>query len=194
MHNNKLFEGLEIGDLKRLLRNELHIDQFKSKMGDDADVIVLSFKIKDKEPALDLVDFVEKGYDWVLDGDISSGEKADGDYLVFVEMPRDRDAPDRIMRLIADTNNLTALKMEDWHWKYHKELKDYDMTEERLAAVIPLTVEAYNTKFGIESEEAVQEDIHTELDHLRAVAGVTVTTTAPKNDFTESLRIAAGIK
>jgi hypothetical protein len=172
----------------------LHVDQFKSKMGTDVDVIVLSFKIKDKEPAVDLVDFIEKGYEWVLDSDISSGEKQDGDYLVFVELPRDKDAPDRIMRLIADTNNLSKLKMEDWHWKYHKELKDYDLTEERLAAVIPLTAEAYNVKFGIKPEEAVQEDIHTELDNLRAVAGVKVTTVAPVNAYTDSLRIAAGIK
>jgi hypothetical protein len=193
MHN-KILETVEQGDLARLLRNELHVDQFKSKMGTDVDVIVLSFKIKDKEPAVDLVDFIEKGYEWVLDSDISSGEKQDGDYLVFVELPRDKDAPDRIMRLIADTNNLSKLKMEDWHWKYHKELKDYDLTEERLAAVIPLTAEAYNVKFGIKPEEAVQEDIHTELDNLRAVAGVKVTTVAPVNAYTDSLRIAAGIK
>jgi hypothetical protein len=185
MHNN-LVEGLERNDLARLLRNELHIDQFKSKMGDDADVIVLSFKIKDKEPALDLVDFIEKGYDWVLDGDISSGEKEDGDYLVFVELARDKNAPDRIMRLISDTNNISGLQTTDWHWKYHKELKDYKMSEEQIAAVVPLTPEDYREKMDRKATA--------ELDHMKATAGVKVTTTAPKDDFTESLRIAAGIK
>ena len=192
---NKLFEGLEAGDLKRLLRNELHIDQFRSKMGDDSDVIVLSFKIKDKDPALDLVDFIEKGYDWVLDGDISSGEKEDGDYLVFVEMARNADAPGHIMHLLSDINNLVDFDLADWHWKYHKELKDYPMTDETLKAVVPLTAEDYDAKFGTKDEpEEVEEDIHTELDYLRATAGVKVNTTAPKNDHTESLRIAAGIK
>ena len=38
MHNNQLNENLEGGDLKRLVHDELHIDEFKSKMGDDADV------------------------------------------------------------------------------------------------------------------------------------------------------------
>jgi hypothetical protein len=38
-----------------------------------------------------------------------------------------------------------------------------------------------------------QEDIHVELDKLKAVAGVKVDTKAPKNEYTESLRIAAGI-
>ena len=192
---NKLFEGLEAGDLNRLLRNELHIDQFRSKMGDDKDVIVLSFKIKDKEPALDLVDFVEKGYDWVLDGDISSGEKEDGDYLVFVELQRSADAVGHIIHLINDINNLVDYELADWHWKYHKEIKDYPMSEETLKAVVPLTAEDYTAKFGTKDEpEEVEEDIHTELDHMRSIAGVKVTTTAPKNDHTESLRIAAGIK
>lgn len=189
----KLLESLERNDLNRLLRDEIHIDQFKSKMGDDSDVIVLSFKIKDKEPALDLVDFIEKGYDWVLDGDLSSGEMSDGDYLVFVELARTPEAVEHILHLVSDITNLVDFDMADWHWKYRKELKDYDLTAETLTAVIPLTADAYNVKFGDKTEEPVQEDIHTELDKLRAIAGITVNTTAPKNAHTEALRIAAGI-
>jgi multimeric flavodoxin WrbA len=185
MHNN-INESVERGDLKRLLHNELHIDQHRSKMGEDADIIVLSFKIKDKEPAADLVDFIEKGYDWVLDSDISSGELDDGDFLVFVEMERDTTAPDKIMRLIGDVNNLSDMKMSDWHWKYHKELKDYDMTEESLTAVLPLTQEEYKQKMDRKN--------NAHLDQLRTDAGVEVKTTAPVDEFTESLRIAAGIK
>ena len=64
-HSNKLFEGLEAGDLARLIHPELHVDEFKSKLGDDADVVVVSFKVDSKEPANDLVAFIEKGYDWV---------------------------------------------------------------------------------------------------------------------------------
>ena len=188
--NNNINESLERGDLARLLRDELHIDQFQSKMGEDKDVIVLSFKIKDKDPALDLVDFIEKGYDWVLDSDTSSGEKEDGDYLVFVEMDRDTDAPDRIMRLIADINNLTGQEISDWRWKYHKDVRGYDMTEEELSNNIPLTQEAYEQRFSKKSE-AKSDD---ELVKMKAVAGVNVDTVAEKNEYTESLRIAAGIK
>ena len=188
--NNNINESLERGDLARLLRDELHIDQFQSKMGEDKDVIVLSFKIKDKDPALDLVDFIEKGYDWVLDSDTSSGEKEDGDYLVFVEMDRDTDAPDRIMRLIADINNLTGQEISDWRWKYHKDVRGYDMTEEELSNNIPLTQEAYEQRFSKKSE-AKSDD---ELVKMKAAAGVNVDTVAEKNEYTESLRIAAGIK
>ena len=114
---------------------------------------------------------------------------------LFVEMARNADAPGHIMHLLSDINNLVDFDLADWHWKYHKELKDYPMTDETLKAVVPLTAEDYNAKFGTKDEpEEVEEDIHTELDYLRATAGVKVNTTAPKNDHTESLRIAAGIK
>ena len=72
MHNN-LFEGLEKDDLARLIHPELHVDEFKSKLGDDQDVVVLSFKVDAKEPANDLVAFVEKGYDWVVDAEYCTG-------------------------------------------------------------------------------------------------------------------------
>jgi len=100
LHN--LFEGLEAGDLKRLIHPELHVDEFKSKLGDDSDVITISFKVATKEPAQDLVAFVEKGYEWVLDADASSGEMDDGSYIVFVELDRNKDAAENIMSLLTD--------------------------------------------------------------------------------------------
>ena len=90
-------EGLDHGDLKRLLHPKIHIDEFKSKMGDDADIIVLSFKITDKAPAEDLMSFIERGYDWVLDADVSSGELEDSEYLVFVEIERKPTAANHIL-------------------------------------------------------------------------------------------------
>ena len=58
--NFNLNENLEQGDLKRLVHTELHIDEYKSKMGDDADVCVISFKVSGKEAAADLVSFVKR--------------------------------------------------------------------------------------------------------------------------------------
>ena len=60
-HKLPLSEGLEQGDLDRLVHNKLHVDEFKSKMGSDADIIVLSFKVDGKEPARDLMNFIERG-------------------------------------------------------------------------------------------------------------------------------------
>jgi len=182
MINYNLFEGLEAGDLKRLIHPELHIDEFKSKLGDDADVIVLSFKVDSKEPANDLVSFIEKGYEWVIDGDVSSGELDDGAYIVFVEMDRDAKAPKNIMQLMGELMNLTEQDEEDWRVRYYKSSQEKQLSLEALESLIPLTPEAYEKAHG-----------PSEIDHLKTAAGMDVDTKAPKNDFTESLRIAAGI-
>jgi len=179
---HKLFEGLELGDLKRLVHPELHVDEFKSKLGDDSDVIVLSFKLSAKESAADLVSFVEKGYDWVLDADLSSGEMDDGSYIVFVEMDRDKSAPENIMSLMNDLMNVTDQEIDDWRVRYYKAHKETALSLESLQDLIPLTPETYEREYGQEA-----------IDKLKAVAGVEVTTKAPKNDYTESLRNLAGI-
>ena len=175
-------EGLEPEDLKRLVNNDLHIDEFKSKLGKDSDVVVLSFKVTGKEPAIDLVNFIEKGYDWVIDADVSAGELDDGDYLVFVECDRTQDVPEQIVELINDLKNVTAIDPEEWYVRYKNIGVKEPLTLESIKSLVPLTTQDYQQRFGNE-----------EIDKLKAAAGVEVKTKAPKNDFTESLRLAAGI-
>jgi hypothetical protein len=182
MHNHQLNEGLEMGDMKRLVHPELHIDEFRSKLGDDQDVIVLSFKVAAKEPAVDLCNFIEKGYDWVIDADVSSGEMDDGSYIVFVELDRNEEGPEHIHGLMTDLMNLTDQDLDDWRVRYVKDRTERPYTEEVLAELIPLSPEAYEVKYGTD-----------ELDKLKTASGVKVDTKAPKNDFTEALRNLAGI-
>ena len=196
MHNSKLLrENLEMGDLKRLVHDELHIDEYKSKMGDDADVCVVSFKVSGKEPSADLVSFIEKGYDYVLDADVSSGEKEGGDYLVFVELERTKELPQQIVDMMEDIMNLTEQELTDWRVRYQTSSNEHELTAETLAKMIPLTPEAYNAKYGHDEEgdELSDKEIK-DLDRMKATAGVKVDTVAPKNEYTESLRIAAGLK
>jgi hypothetical protein len=179
---NLINEGLERGDLKRLIHNELHIDEFKSKLGSDSEVCVISFKVNGKEPGTDLVNFIEKGYPWVIDADVSSGEMDDGDYIVFVEAERTRELPEQIVALIEEILNLTDQTMAEWRFKYHGKDVEHELTAENIARLVPVTPEEYNSKFGSQ-----------ELDKLKTAAGVSVDTKAPKNEFTEALRAAAGI-
>ena len=181
-HHNNLFEGLEKSDLARLIHPELHVDEFKSKLGDDQDVVVLSFKVDSKEPASDLVGFIEKGYDWVLDADVSSGEMDDGSYIVFVELDRKEGVAEDILDLMSDIMNLTEQKIGDWRVRYYKAHKEQTLSLESLIDLIPQTPEAYEKLYG-----------HEDIDKLKAIAGVKVDTKAPKNEYTESLRNLAGI-
>ena len=197
-HNSKLLrENLEQGDLTRLVHNEMHIDEYKSKMGSDADVCVVSFKVAGKEPSADLVSFVEKGYNYVLDADVSSGEKEGGDYLVFIEIERTSDLPEQLMQLMEDLMNLTKQEITDWRIRYQKSSDDHELSIDTLKDIVPLTPEAYDAKYSSDDEEVdatEPEDITKDLDAMKAIAGVPITTKAPKNEYTESLRVAAGLK
>ena len=181
-HKLPLSEGLEQGDLDRLVHNKLHVDEFKSKMGSDADIIVLSFKVDGKEPARDLMNFIERGYDWILDADISSGELEDGQYLVFAELERDPASAKYIYQLMSDIMNLTDTDLSDWKFQYRKNSREHDITSDNIADTIPMTPESYRSKFGDK-----------ELDAMKAAAGVSTQRKAPVNSWTESLRAAAGI-
>lgn len=179
-------ENLENGDLARLVTNELHIDEYKSKMGEDEDICVISFKVKGKEPANDMMAFLEKGYDFILDSDVSSGEiGTDGNYLIFVELDRTEKLPEQIWKILSDSENLTGDSMDHWTIKYRKDNSKYPASEETLKKLIPLTPQEYKARYDKET---------TELDQLKTAAGVDVTTKAPVNDLTDSLRVAAGIK
>lgn len=179
---NNLTEGLEQGDLLRLVHDEVHIDEFKSKMGRDEDIIVTSFKVKGMEPALDLVNFVEKGYEWVLDADVSSGEMSDGDYIVFVESEREPGYPAQLMALLEDLENLTDHALSDWRILFRSDPAVHEFSIETIQQNLPLSVIDYRRKYGTQ-----------ELDEMRTAAGIPVDTKAPTNDYTQSLRSLAGI-
>ena len=182
MQDSNINEGLEHSDLKRLVHPELHIDAYKSKMGRDEDIVVVSFKITGREPAEDLVNFIEKGYEWVIDADVSSGEMDDGDYLVFVECDRTKSVPDDVVTMLEDVMNLTEQKMSDWRLMFRSSTEEFEVTADNIRNNVPVTSQDYLRRFGTK-----------ELDEMRTAAGVAVTTKAPKNDFTQNLRSLAGI-
>jgi hypothetical protein len=184
-----LKEGSEQGDLRNLLGTSLHIDEYKSKMGDDNDICVISIKVTGKEPAEDLVSFIEKGYDWVLDADVSSGEVDDGDFLVFVEAERGADLPESIFKMMEDIMNLTEQSIEEWTIEYPKTQSKGQLTIKDLRKLIPLSPEDYLLKVEQESIEVTEN-----IERLKLAAGLPVTKTAPINELTDALRVAAGIK
>lgn len=184
---NNLFEGLEEGDLARVIHPKIHLDEFKSKMGDDADILVLSFKVTDKEPANDLMSFIERGYDFVLDADVSTGEMDDGDYLVFVEMERIPDAAKQIFDLVNDILNLTKQKISDWRFQYQKNKLEYPLAAENIRKIVPLTADNYISRYG-------DKKINDKIKSLKETARIPIQNSAPVNSFTDSIRIAAGLK
>ena len=160
-------------------------------MGEDADVLVISFKVADKNPANDLMNFIERGYEWVLDSDVSTGELEDGDYLVFVEMERTPEAAEQIVKVVDDILNLTGQNLSDWHWQYQKNRTEFPIRSDLISKYVPLTPDQYIARFGDEIEEL---DTDKDLERMKESARVPTNKKAPVNSYTESIRIAAGLK
>jgi len=175
-----LSESLNYRDLDGIMKPTIHVDEFASKMGDDADIITLSFFLRDKQAAKDLVAWFEKGYDFVLDADRSPGEIKPNRYLVYVEMRRRSAAPDNIELLLDDLGTLTEFDAEDW--QVHYDGKTWPWSADKFRGTVPLTPEAYTS-----SQEK-------DLNEWREAAGLAVKPIYKKtrSDIQE-LKDAAGI-
>jgi hypothetical protein len=137
----QLNEGLLAGDLRMLVNNIFEVDSYASKMGEDKDIVVLSFTVESRKPADDLVEFVENGYDFVLDADISPGELNDGKYKVFVEIERNRRIHEQILELLNGVGLLSEIS--DFKFRYHKAFNSLDANNENLDGTIPKNKDDY---------------------------------------------------
>jgi hypothetical protein len=136
--------GLREKDLRSMVYDIFEIDSFASKMGEDKDIVTVSFSVKDQLAAKDLESFIEKGYAWVLDADSTEGEQADGTYKVFVELARDNQARDNIMELADGVQKLGDI--ENLKFRYYKNWKSKDLSSEALEEMLPIDPENYGIK------------------------------------------------
>lgn len=178
-HNKILTEALEYKDLEGLLKPTIHIDEFSSKMGDDEDILVLSFFVRDQYAAKDLVSWFEKGYDFVLDADRSPGEIKPNRYLVYVEMRRRSALPDQVAQLLDDLQTLTEFSPEDWSMVYKDQVYHFD--KDNFAQIVPLTPKDYR----MQSESALNE--------MRVAAGLDTKKIHHIDPELRNLQWAAGI-
>lgn len=142
MSKQKLNEGLRSKDLKDLVKDTFLIDSYRSKMGEDRDIVVLSFRVRERLPAIDLMEFIERGYGFVLDADISSGEESDGQYSVFVELERNKHLAENIKNIIDGISRLSDI--EDWRFRYHKDWHGKDFSVDAINETVPTSPESYD--------------------------------------------------
>lgn len=160
MSKRILNEGLDYHDLVGQMIPEVTVDEYAAKMGEDDEIVTLAFTVKGKQVGEDLSDWFERGYDWVLDAQVSDGELVPGKYLVFVEMNRRTSTPERIIELLEDLETLTDLSLKDWTVIVDDE--EYEPDVEVLKQKIVLSPHDY--RVDIEREE--------ELNEMRVAAGM----------------------
>ena len=179
--NNQLFESLGFRDLEGLLKPTIHVDEFSSKMGDDDDIIVISFFVRDAQAAKDLMMWFEKGYDFVLDADRSPGEIRPGRYLVYVELRRRSTAGGNVEQLLDDLNTLTEFE-DSSAWTMHYRDQEIPFTRDAFDSTVPLTPRAYRERY------------EKDLNEVRVAAGIPVVTTYDRQDRAlQTIQSAAGI-
>jgi hypothetical protein len=175
-----VFETLQYKDLEGLLKPEIHVDEFTSKMGEDDDIIVVSFFVRDGQAAKDLMNWFEKGYDFVIDADKSPGEIKPNRFLVYVEIRRRSTAGAHVQQLLEDLNTLTEFEPRDWTMVY--EGKELPFSQEEFERAVPLSPKAYRETH----DEAMNE--------MRVAAGLPTKVIYEEDDAIKALQSAAGIR
>jgi hypothetical protein len=179
MNPNPLFETLEYKDMVSMIKPTMHIDEFASKMGDDDDIIVVSFFVRSAMAARDLMSWFEKGYDWILDADVSPGEIKPNRYLVYIELRRRSAAGRQIAEVISDLETLTEFRPSDW--TMHYEGQNLPFNQENFDRTVPLSPREYRRRK------------ESDLNEMRAAAGIETRQIYERDPDIIQLQSAAGI-
>ena len=139
--------GLMANDLSNTIDKIFEIDSYASKMGDDKNIVTLSFSLTGKEAAKDLSNFLEKGYSFILDSDVTEGEQSDGTYKVFVEMERDSEVSENIFEILDGVKKLSG--KDDFKFRYYKGFRSFDATQDKISEMVPTDPD----KYGISMQE-----------------------------------------
>ena len=153
-------EGLDYLDMVNQIEPTVSVDEYSAKMGKDSDIVTLAFIVNSEAAGDDLVDWFERGYDYILDASLSEGQLSPGKYLVFVEMKRRTKVPEHIVELIDDLETLTGLKLNDWVVTIDG--TDYSADENILKQHITISPHEYR----------VEEENEEELNEMRHRAGL----------------------
>jgi hypothetical protein len=190
MTENIISEGLRSNDLNDLVFPIFEVDTYRSKMGEDRDVCVVTFQVKERAPAKDLMEFVEKSFNFVLDSDVSAGENQDGDYYVFVELERSSKIVDQIKEMMYGIKKLTGIN--EWKFRYHKVNNIFDMTTETLKNKIPSNPGLYEEYLGKYRTEGVKRFFNKTLMDDLTLDGDIVTFHKPFNQKVQLRMIKEG--
>jgi len=161
-------EGLEPNDLRDIVDNVIAIDTFQPKLGTEEETIVTAFKVLSYDPpAQDLAHFIENGQYDILDTEVSPGSDEDGNYLVFVEMKRDKNYFMKLENILKDVKNITNI--DEWKFSSYRHSLPKDFNRDNIEANVTLDKAKYKAIFmnpTITTDPAVEESIKKRIKFL----------------------------
>jgi hypothetical protein len=109
----KLVEGMRAGDLEDLVLPLVSVDEYESKVDDDA--VVVAFYVHDHDAAHDLNRFIQKSPVTILDTDVSPAPDQQGYYLVFFELLNNDRFAENMAAILEEVSPLC--RNESWQMR-----------------------------------------------------------------------------
>ncbi len=154
---------VKYGEMENLVSPIISVDQYKPKIGEVNETVVVSFRVAEEQPARDLSNLLETGVTETLDVDISQGPDDNGDYYVFLEFERNNELFKKIIEIVEVASNVTGIN--EWKYTYFKGDSEVELSEENLANTVIADKNEYVLKFV----DSTNED----LERVKKLAGLT---------------------
>jgi hypothetical protein len=158
--------SLRPNDLEGLVRKEISIDEYQSKLGEDRSVVVVAIPVKEESAAHDLGDFIERGPFSIWDVDVSPAPDADGYYYVFIEIERSHSMWRSIASIFEHIERVTANATESLVFTCPEHDRPQSLTEDNFKSSVLQSPYRYDIAHDVYPE--VPEDSVTESTDVSA--------------------------
>jgi hypothetical protein len=155
---------VKYGEMTNLVTPIISIDQYKPKIGEPNETVVVAFEVAFEQPAKDLSNLIETDVTDSLDVDVSEGPNADGNYMVFIEFVRDTELRQKIQEIVKIVSNVTTIT--EWKYNYYKGSDSLDLNEDNLANTVIDNPDEYVLKYSNNDET------NESLQRVKTLAGL----------------------
>jgi hypothetical protein len=155
---------VKYGEMTNLVTPIISIDQYKPKIGEPNETVVVAFEVAFEQPAKDLSNLIETDVTDSLDVDVSEGPNTDGNYMVFVEFVRDTELRQKIQEIVKIVSNVTTIT--EWKYNYYKGSDSLDLNEDNLANTVIDNPDEYVLKYSNNDET------NESLQRVKTLAGL----------------------
>ena len=155
---------VKYGEMVNLVNPVISVDQYKPKIGEANETVVVAFECMLEGAATDLSNLIETDVVSHLDVDMSQGPNDNGNYLVFVEFERNNNLHKSIMEIINTVSKVTEIN--EWSFDYYKGDSTKELNETNLSDSVLDNPEQYVLKYS----QAV--DTNEDLDRVKHLAGI----------------------
>lgn len=106
--------GLRTNDLKNVVSKTVSIDEFEPKIGPLSEIAVLALYVDSADVGRDLTNFLDSTAVDIIDSEVSPAPNENNEYVVFIEMNRDKHFGQKCESILLELEALTGIKINEW--------------------------------------------------------------------------------